>query len=304
VVLTTNALEDTRECIRSLRATTYGNLGVVVADNASKDGTEEIIGREFPGVQILQLGRNAGFAAGNNAGIRLALARNPDFVLLLNNDTVVDPGFLEPMVIALEKDPGAACATGTICYHPETDILWYAGGDLVWWRGSGFSRHQEHQLRSINKESIQDVTFVSGCLMLLRRQVIEDVGFLEEKTFLYCEDTEYSLRLTSAGYRMVYVPNTRIFHKTAHRNRTPFALYYTVRNRLLVIALRLRGWRRVAAMAYVAATSGFKIVLWRFRQPDLSRAAAMGLVDYFRGNLYEGRGLEFPYRRQEQISKA
>jgi hypothetical protein len=298
VLLTTNALDDTVACIRSLLQSTYANLRIVVVDNASIDGSEECIKHLFPEIEYLQTGKNGGFAASNNAGIRLALQQNPSYVLLLNNDTLVDPGFLEPLVDALEADPMAGCATSTICYYPETDLLWYAGGDLIWWRGSGFSRNQDRPVRTIGHQPTQTVTFISGCFMLLRREVLDKIGLLDERTFLYCEDTEYSMRMASAGYRLLYVPAVRIYHKTAHRNKTPFTLYYIVRNRLHVISLGLHGWRRAFAMSYVVGTTAIKMVFWYARRRDLSRAAFMGLQDYFRGVLYEGRGLRFPYRSQ------
>jgi GT2 family glycosyltransferase len=296
VLLTTNAVADTTSCIDSLRKITYSNYVIIVADNASTDGTEERLRTGCPDVEFIQLGRNAGFAAGNNVGIRKALERGSEYVLLLNNDTIVEPNFLEPLVAALEQDPAAACSTGTVCFFPETGHLWYAGGDLVWWRASGFARHYNGPVTRVAGEKTQPVTFVSGCLMLVRRSIFEQLGLLEEKTFLYCEDTEFSLRVASAGHTMLYVPESKIYHKTEHRNQTPFSLYYVVRNRLLVADLGLNGMKRVIAKAYLIGTTLVKMVVWRVRRGDLFQAAKMGLDDYRRGVFFEGQGLTFPYR--------
>ena len=291
VVLNYNRAADTVACVQSLQACQYDNLDILVVDNGSTDGSADEIGARLPGVQVLPLGSNLGFAAGNNRGIDDRLRRGCHYVLVLNNDTVVEPGFLGPLVAALERTPNAAAATGTIYLHPEVEVLWYGGGTFSPWRSSGFSRGSGRRRPSVASTAEQSVSFVSGCLMLLRASAIERFGGFDERFFMYCEDTELSARFTGAGQTLLFVPGSRIYHKVRHRNESPMSLYFTVRNRLLLADLRIVGVRRPAAKVYVHVVHLVKMVFWGFRKPELFDAALKAFVDYHRRHFFAGRGL-------------
>src|SRR5436190_7401977 len=127
IVLNWNGRDDTLACLESLAGLNYDNFQVMVVDNGSTDGSVGAIRPRFPGVEIIETGRNLGFAEGNNVGIRLALDRGMDYVFLLNNDTVVDPSLLSELVAAAERCPEGGIFGAQILYHSDPLKIWFAG---------------------------------------------------------------------------------------------------------------------------------------------------------------------------------
>jgi GT2 family glycosyltransferase len=212
IVLTWNGKADTVECLRSLRSLTYPKAKVLVVDNASADGTAEALRSEFPEVELIVNASNLRFAGGNNAGIRYALGKGADYVCLLNNDTVADPGLLSHLVAAAESTAGAGMAGPRIYYYPERNRLWYAGGRIDWKRGwiwhVGVREEDEGQYNQPG-----ETDFVSGCCMLVKRDVIEMTGMLDEAYYIYGEDVDWCVRAARAGFKILYAPEGKLWHK-------------------------------------------------------------------------------------------
>jgi GT2 family glycosyltransferase len=180
-------------------------------------------------------------------------------------------------------------ASGTICYFPQRDRIWYAGGRFVFWRGSSIHEHMDAQYDSLSESEAREVTFLSGCLMLFRTSVLQKIGFLNERLFMYFEDAEISVRAMRAGYRLLYVPNSRIYHKIHHQGLTPFTLYYGVRSRLIFIETVLSGWRRMLATTYFFAVLSVKMMKWYFTNRLLFKTVTVALQDYHSGVSDAGR---------------
>jgi GT2 family glycosyltransferase len=292
IVLNYKNVSDTLACVQSLQTSSYPLLDVVVVDNGSNDGSEDILKETFKEerISVLQTGKNLGFAGGNNYGFNFVQSNNPKYVLFINNDTLVEPNFLEPLVDALERDEQAAVAGGLISYYPEVDRVWYAGGNFSALRASSFVSNADMSADNLPNAGIQIVTFVSGCMMLLRVDALSRLAPFDDRFFMYVEDTELCLRLGVNGYRLLYVPKSRIYHKIAHRNNAPRPLYYNVRNRLLLASLWLP--RRMARVAkiYVILSTLIKMSVWIFINPVLVKAAWWGIKDFYKNDLFEGRG--------------
>jgi hypothetical protein len=293
VILNFDTTDDTVACVRSLQQATYDRLRVMVVDNASPGGAEERLRRELPGVEVRGTGRNLGYAGGINAGFRFALEQPADYLLALNPDTEVEPGFLEPLVAAMEKDPAVAIAGGTIYAHHDRTRVWYAGGRLVPWRGLAVHLHRGEVLEAAALGEPRTVTFVTGCLALHRASLLPRVGEQDERFFLYLDDVELSARVLRRGYRLLYVPRSVVYHKVLGERESRLKLYYSVRNRLLVIRTALPGPVRHVARLYFLAVIAAKLAVWSVRRPAFFEAARAGLADYRRGLFHEGRGLLF-----------
>jgi GT2 family glycosyltransferase len=291
LILNYNQAQDTIECVQCLKESIYKNLEIIVIDNGSTDDSESIIRTAHQDITIVQTGSNLGFCGGNNFGINIAIKQNPKYILLLNNDTIVEPNFLEPMVSAMECDEKAAAAGGTICYYPDKQKIWYAGGKFVFWKASSLSNYSGKNIKSINKLRKQNVSFITGCMMLIRTNVLSSVGFLDEKFFMYFEDAEFSLRMIKAGFHLLYVPQSRIYHKIHNRSDQLLPMYFTVRNRLLLISIATYGLSRIIAKSYFFFTFTLKMIYLKTRKPKLYLAARYGLEDYRKKLFYEGRGL-------------
>ena len=235
VVLSWNGKDDTLLCLTSLAGVDYTPLEVIVVDNGSSDGSPEAVEAEFPEAVVIRMGRNAGFSGGVNAGIEAAIERGAAAVLLLNNDMVVEPGFLGPLVEALEPGVAAACS----------QILFAESPDRVWYAGATFRPRRGHHGRNIGfgetplpaSAPPYSVDCACGGAMLMSREAIDEIGLFDEELFAYREDLDWSLRAARAGRRVVVVPASIVRHRVSASTggeSSPTSLYYDVRNGLVV----------------------------------------------------------------------
>jgi len=245
VVVNWNRGEDTQECLRSLEQQTYPRVGIIVVDNGSEDGSPESIQRNFPGVELIRLSRNTGFAGGFNRGIERALSRGGDCVLILNNDTVADRLMVEKLVGNLR--PGAGIAFPKIYFYDDPLRLWSVG-----------ARRQFLTLEMTDKaigqldrgqwDEVQERDYVTGCALLVQREVFEKVGLFDERYFAYYEDMDFSFRVREAGWRMLLVPEARLWHKvalTSGGQDSPAERYLMAKGSVLFFGRHGGGWRRL-----------------------------------------------------------
>ena len=205
VVINWNGWRDTIACVESLVAQDYAELSIIVVDNASTDDSVERIRAAFPELAVLRAERNGGFAAGANLGIRCALERGAEFVWLLNNDVLAPQDTLRKLLDAA-ADPKVGIAGAVLRYldHPEKIQAW-GGGSIVPWMG--YATHYQQQAE-LNGHSF--LTFAS---VLLRRKMLEQVGLLDERYFMYFEDADLCFRARSMGWKLAVAGETAVLHK-------------------------------------------------------------------------------------------
>lgn len=213
VLLNLRAEDLTAACVRSLNAGDYPALSIVLVDNASADGSGERLHEAFPGVVYLPMKQNLGFTGGNNRGIENALAAGCDYVLILNNDTVVDRACISKLIEAAQADPDAGAIGGKILFYDAPDRIWFGGGDLSHFRALGLHQLEGKRDPDPEERGVREVSFLTGCCMLMPARVICEVGMFEEDFFIYAEDTELSLRIAKAGYQLLYQPAARLYHR-------------------------------------------------------------------------------------------
>jgi GT2 family glycosyltransferase len=187
-------------------------LGIIVVDNGSQDGSPDAVQRNFPRVDLVRLSRNRGFAGGYNRGIERALARGGDSILIINNDTVADRRMVEKLVENLQ--PGTGMVFPKIYYHDDPRRIWSVG-----------ARRQPLTLEMTDQatgqldrgqwDRIQERDYATGCALLVQREVFEKVGLFDERYFAYYEDMDFSFRVREAGWRIILVPEARLWHKVA-----------------------------------------------------------------------------------------
>jgi len=213
IVLTWNGRDLTLACLESLRSMRAVGVETVVVDNASSDGTVAAV-RERHGesVTLIENADNLGFSAGNNVGIAYALRRGARFILLLNNDTSVDPDFIDELVSPMERDARIGITGPKIYYYTPRDQIWFAGGEVRMSRG--VARHVGIRETDHGQyDEPREVDYVTGCALMARREVYESVGMLDPSYAAYFEDTDLCMRARRAGYRLLYVPTARVWHK-------------------------------------------------------------------------------------------
>jgi len=212
VVVNWNQPELTRACVQSLLEGDFLPRRIIVVDNGSEENPERFLSSFGERVNVHRLERNAGFAAGANAGIRLALEGRAEAVFLVNNDAVVAPNCLSALVAVLDADLSVAVAGAKTLtqenpprIHTAYGVLTYHG-PLVQQRG-----WMEEDVSLFSEPA--DVDYVSGCAMLLRAQALCEVGLFDERFFAYHEDLDWCVRARHAGYRVRYVPQAIVYHR-------------------------------------------------------------------------------------------
>jgi len=236
VILNWNGLDDTVECLESLKAMTYANYRVIVIDNGSVADEAGSLRERFGSyVHVIENDRNYGFAEGCNIGIRHAReTSSPDYVLLLNNDTSVDPGFLSELVSVAESDRTIGIVGAKVFFHHDPRRIQSAGARANMWTGQvsliGWGEIDTGQFGET-----RDVQWVGGCAMLIRASAIEDIGLFDADFFAYFEETDLCARCWRAGYRVLCAPTAQLWHKRkiAVDRMDEFRVYYVTRNRFL-----------------------------------------------------------------------
>jgi hypothetical protein len=293
VVLNWNSAADTLRCLAALFASDYENYDVVVVDNASTDGSAEAIRQAYPDLPLARNPVNTGYAGGNNTGIRRALERGAEYVLLLNNDAVVEPGTLRALAQAAAAHPQAGFLGAKVCTVEDRGRVLSAGGRL---RGGWEPVHLGlGELDEAGAAQAVEVDFLSGSALLASRRAIEAVGLLDEDFFLYYEDVEWCLRGKHAGFQVLAAPGARVYHPdTRLRDQeSPLVTYYLARNSLLFAKRRRLGY---AVRLRLWLTHARTLLSWsvrpRWRHKRRQRdALARALRDFARGRLGPAPGL-------------
>lgn len=245
IVLNWRGLNDTRACAESLRASTYPYLRVYLVDNGSGGEEAETLAREFPKYTVIANLDNLGFTGGNNEAMQRALRDGADAILLLNNDTVVDPDFLEPLAAALNES-GVGMVGPRIAYFDHPQTLWWAGGRVRWNTWFPFTSPGDNKSDVTTTGRLPEETdWITGCCVLARTETIQQIGGLDPAFGYYCEDVDWSLRARRAGWKLRYVPQSRILHRV-NRSVTRAGVrgvYYQHRNTALAARRDLGFWQ-------------------------------------------------------------
>lgn len=242
ILVNYNGSKDTLECIESLEKINYKNTQILVIDNYSAitdyEYLKDEIEKKYKDVYFIRLESNLGFAGGNNVGIKYAIEElKSDYVLLLNNDTLVDEDFLNLLVDKAEDSKNIGITTSKIFYYPEKNKIWYAGGKINWIKFTSI-HFGEKQYDDNKYDKDLEVDFISGCVMLIKKSVIEEVGYLPEEYFMYYEDFDYCIKVREKGFKLFYVSKSKVYHKISASTggeESAFSLEYGTRNRKLLL---------------------------------------------------------------------
>jgi len=230
----------TAELLHSLRRITYPSLEIIVVDNGSPRENPDFLKEQFPEITLVKTGENLGFAGGNNAGIRISKGK---YLMFLNNDTEVDPGFLEPLVELLEKNPEIGMVSPKVKYFHKPGVLQYAGFTrmnpyTIRNRGIGYMMPDSPEFNTLS-----ETNYIHGAAMMLPERVVEEVGLMPEVYFLYYEEYDWTEMVKRAGYKIYYHPESTIYHKESVTTgvESPLKTYYINRSRLIFTRRNIRG---------------------------------------------------------------
>lgn len=274
VILNWNRCQDTLDCLKSVLAMQPKAARVILVDNASSDGTPQTVAERFPQVRLLLNQTNLGFAGGMNVGIRAALEAGAEYLLLLNNDTVVAPDLLGRLLAVAAESDQVGIVAPKIYFAEPSDRIWFAGAmRRRWFPGFSFPGYGQPDAPRYNQR--REVDYATGCGMLVPSRILHEIGLFDECTFfMYHEDLDLSERVRRAGYRIVYEPQARMWHRESASTAplSPVKWYYMARY-IVPFFRRYYRWPLAATLLYTA----YVILreMWKHR-PEL-------VVPYLRG---------------------
>lgn len=281
-IVTFNNSAHILSCLERLVLCNYPNFGIFVIDNNSIDNSYEIL-LDFQkklstrDIYLCSNVKNEGFAAGVNKGLKYALEKGFDYALLLNPDTIVHPNFLSKLINTAVEDEKVGIVGGKILFLEENRV-YAAGGCISYFRNVG------HNLCYLKPDSPKltgtiDASFVSGALMLLKTEMVRQIGLFDEGYFMYLEDADYCYRARKAGWKIKVNLDAIVWHREGASSERTFASYWASRNRLRFIFKNLSKHERVMAVFLHLLSKPFFYI--KIKKPDLIRADVRGFIDFF-----------------------
>jgi len=288
VVLSWNSKKYIGECLNSLKKT---KTEIILVDGGSTDGSPKYLKTNYPEFKLIETNKNLGYAGGNNVGLRWALEQNADFVWIINPDIIVNPNSLEEALKVMTKDDKIAVVGSKVYFaagfefhknrYTKKDLgkaIWYAGGENDW--KNIFAVHYGmNEVDNGQNDKEKEIDFATGSSMLLRCDVLRQVGLLDDKYFLYYEENDLCQRIKKADYKIMYAPKSVVWHRVGQATGIGSSLadYYIARNRLL-FGMRWAPWRSKLALLRESVRLLFSGRLWQRR----------GVVDFYLGRLGKG----------------
>jgi len=240
ILVNWNNSGETIECLSSLTKLRYSRIHVIVVDNASSDDSMIRLESWKPSYPytILENQTNEGFTGGNNTGIEYALSHGAEYILMLNNDTVVGEKLLSCLIEDAKKHPEAGILGPSIYFYDQPGLLWFNGGRILLRRFSESILHENMGEKQSKRES-EKTDFITGCALMGRADMFRQVGVLDDRFFLYFEDADLNIRAKKAGWEIRLVPDAKIWHKVSVTIKGKLGsntmIYYNHRNSMLLI---------------------------------------------------------------------
>jgi len=289
ILVNWNGTDDTINCINSIQGSSYKDYFIIVVDNGSHE-TEllKLTKCDFD-IILIKAGENLGYTGGNNVGIKRALDNDAEYILLLNNDTYIAPDALSKLVESADVDKQVGILSPKIFFHPDRHLIWSAGArfntSILIGYLTGYKK-EDDEIYNIQS----DVDYVSGCAMLIRSQVIKEVGFLNDDYFAVCEDIDYCFRVKNAGYRIKYEPSSVIWHiesSSSGGSDAPQYAYYQTRNYFFFHNLWAKNISQlIISQLYYTAFVGKRAFLFSLSGNWRGvLAISLGVLDVIRRNL-------------------
>jgi len=237
IILNWNQREKTLQCLKSLKKISYSPFEIIIIDNGSTDDSVSAIKNEYPDAYIIENKRNLGVAGGRNLGIEYVQKKSTDYMLFLDNDTTVHRHFISEMVKVGEGDKNIGILTGKIYFSSQPDKIWCAGGTLSLYRCHfgliGYDKIDRGQY-----DKLKEVDHVTGCCLMVKNEVVDKIGILDQNFVpYYCEDTDFCLRAKKKGYKIMYVPKSKLWHHIIKKTSVSEKYWY-LKGRNLMLFMR------------------------------------------------------------------
>ena len=290
IVLSWNGREDTLRCLEALERVPRADLAVVCVDNASSDGSAQAVSERFPAVTLIEAPANLGYSAGNNLGLRHAMAAGARWMMLVNNDATVAAEVIDGFERAARARPRAGILAGKVYFADRPHTIWFAGqrvSERLGYSGRprGYGRRDGPRYAAVRPTGR-----AAGALMAISREAVQAAGLLDEELFAYAEDVEWALRVREADLEVVFAPDARAWHRVSASSggeaRSTHTLYYGVRNTVTVLERHRPLGRAGSALRRAAIVGTFALhALTRANRRDALHAVRAGFADARAGRL-------------------
>ena len=295
ILVNWNSFDVTNDCILSLKKVQPDNFSIIVVDNGSADQSGTRLRDLHPEIILLESPVNTGFTGGNNIGFRYSLAHGYEYSIMLNNDTFVQPDFLNILCSYMDQHPDVGIVQPRIFYHHDRNLIWNGGSYFN--RFLGYTYTKGEAKPSDEKYNFEkEVDWVTGCAFFVRNNIIEKTGLLAENMFIYSEDVDLSFRIRKLGYRLMYLPSSVIYHISGMSNTSrtkgeegyvsPGAHYLNQRNRLWILKRYIPWYFAPSAIIfnffYISLVIGYFALRKRFKK---LRAVLRAVRDGIRGSI-------------------
>ncbi len=274
IIVNFNGYRDTINCINSLKRMSYSTYKIIVVDNDSTDISIEVLSR-IDDIILIKNKKNLGYAGGNNIGIRYALDKKCDYILILNNDTLVEKDFLEILISNAKNS--ANFGVGGCKILDSANEIWFAGGKILRKLGT----MKIYTAPRISNTS--EVSFLTGCCLLVNKEVFDKIGLFDERYFMYFEDVQFCLRTQQNGFKLYYYPNIKIKHLVKNSTEyDSFTAYFTLRNRQIFIKEELNNAFIPRLLFY--SVNYLKILIFWIKGDKLYKHILKAIKDYKSGH--------------------
>lgn len=281
VTVNWNRADDTIACLQTLQAQSLPLNKIVVIDNDSDEEPSFVsllTNKLMPGLEVIETGKNLGFGAGANVGIKRALDLDADYVLVINNDTIADTSMLEQLVSHSKKE-GFDISAPLIYYAEPANQVWSSGGNVCPLIGLPFDAH--HRKKPLKENTRR--SFLTGCCLLISRKAIERVGLFDESYFMYYEDLDYSMRANEHEVSMGVVPSAELWHKEAQSSGgylNPNERYWSAKSLMRYSKKATTWWNAIPLWSHRVVST----ILWTHRlllkgKPNALKAYWKGIQD-------------------------
>ncbi|MBN2604048.1 MAG: glycosyltransferase family 2 protein [Candidatus Thermoplasmatota archaeon] len=234
IIINYNNWENTVECLESLKDIKYENYEIIVIDNGSTNNSYHEIKCRYSSLKIFKLNNNLGFSSGVNFGI--SKAQNYEYLLLLNNDVTVDKLFLTKLVFGIQLDKNIGLI-GSKIYYSQSKKIWSAGIGMRRITKATYL-YAFNDNNKLWKSRGLEVDYLTGCCLLIRKDVIDKVGLFDEEYFMYYEDIDFCMRAKEKFFKIVYFPSSIVWHKGGGASNKVFIDYYRMRNHFIFLKKR------------------------------------------------------------------